>query len=1132
MKKHNIIKTLLFASLLTACAGLAACGGGGNEGGGEGGGNQPLPPVEGVVNGFDTVEELYETRFKILDSTFTDNYKATINTTETEYIRSGTGSVRFEYHGSATNPGFIFYGSKMEGLDLLTLKDVSLDVYNACEHDMVMYMHMHGSGWKPMYTEMYTVPSCEWTRLTLPINNVVMQYNASKVLGFGVEFKLNASTHSGENEKPCVLYMDNLATHYGVELTEEDTQAKASIDAIIEKINNLPSSIDMSSEQALLDVFTLYNDLPSKYRGAVTNYDVFTAAANKFVAELNKSATEECATVIFMDKFVGSTQFRESPTFDETAIWGYTTEEKFGDESGSTYIYFDGTDMLADDSAYMSWFWSTSATLSDYDYVGFAVKNDTDQEMAITWTWKGLVTLKPGDWKLLTYPISVFSQEVKELETWSCANAAPVGKLYFSAIKAYAGRVDGLTDPALTETPYTLDGDAEMTTTDEGVQIQANAQGDVTLALSKRLNDLSVGEYAYLNIKTERATTLYALNANGETVYEIPVQSGWNTVSFITSEASGYNLNNVSSFRLENLATDEKVVFGDFLLGRSTNKDAALVLMQSKYVTVDDVVVLAKYINSYYALPTKAKVLVATEYADVETDIAAQAESMYTSFTALIDSTYAHIDEITAYNKADATKVKTVYEIYKKLDGVTPLTAEQDEKAKSIVEKWDLLPHILLDAATEYGKFSNNTVTEDDFNRWVVFHWGNRGTTYSAVADDTHGAVITGSVSTAFQWGWINFNEGVESTDETSITDLYKHWQTKLSGIDKVVFYVYNPQINPHRIKLMSANAGISATDAIILSQGWNMITIEAAKFLNVFGSTASGNPYIFINFYTTDGSGQVGGEISVDFKFSSFYGYTEKGYAAVLAAEEAKKDALAQEAIALINGLPDVNTLTVRTPSIGTTLANIVKAYEKVGDRITNYAEYEAFVEKYNLLPALLLDASADLSKFSSEQITNDSTATHVSFSGMKSTFTNVQDTTHGTVVQAAVTAHNWTAVGYISFNAGVEDVQTYWVQQLSGLDKIVFYFYNGYTADLKMNIRGGNLNNITTNTLCAKGEWTMITVDVATFLSGFDSGVMPYIAFGDNGNPNLTGATFKFTSFYGYTNAQYEAAFPSTGN
>ncbi len=1126
MKLRNIIKTLFISSLLIGAAGLAACGGGG--GGGEGGGNKPLPPVEGVVNGFDTVEELYETRFKILDSTFTDNYKATINTTETEYIRSGAGSVRFEYHGSATNPGFIFYGSKMEGLDLLTLKDVSLDVYNACEHEMVMYMHMHGTGWKPMYTEMYTVPSGEWTTLTLPINNVVMQYNANKVLGFGVEFKLNGSTHKGEDERPCILYMDNLATHYGVQLTEEDTQAKTSIDAIIQKINNLPSEINVSSEQTLLDIFTLYNNLPSKYRGAVTNYEVYTTAANKFVTELNKGATEECATVIFMDKFVGSTQFRESPTFDETAIWGYTTEEKFGDESGSTYIYFDGTDMRADDSAYVGWFWSTSATLSNYDYVEFAVKNDTDQEMAITWTWGGLTIIQPGDWKLLTYPISVFNTEVKEFEAWPCANVAAVGKLYFSAIKAYAGRVDGLTDPALTETPYTLDGDAEMTTTDEGVQIQANAQGNVTLALSKRLNDLSVGEYAYLNIKTERATTLYALNANGETVYEIPVQSGWNTVSFITSEASGYNLNNVSSFRLENLATDEKVVFGDFLLGRSTNKDAALVLMQSKYVTVDDVVVLAKYIDSYYALPTKAKALVATEYADVETDIAAKAESMYTSFVALIDSTYAQIDEITAYNKADATKVKTVYEIYKKLDGVTPLTEAQDEKAKAIVEKWDLLPHILLDAATEYGKFSNNAVIAEDKSRWVVFSWGDKGTTYSAVADDTHGTVITGSVSTAYQWSWINFNEGVKNTDETSITDLYKHWQTKLSGIDKVVFYVYNPQINPHRIKLMSANAGISATDAIVLSQGWNMITIDAAKFLNVFGSTASGNPYLFINFYTTDGSGQVGGAISVDFKFSSFYGYTEKGYATLLAAEEAEKAALAQEAIALIDGLPDVNTLKVRTPSIGATLATIATAYAKVGDRITNYAAYQAFVEKYNLLPALLLDAATDLSKFSNIAAGGDASLGYFNLSNTNCSFSTVDDATHGSVIQAYVNSQGWPGCAYINFNAGAENAYTYLSTQLAGLDKLVFYVYNANSSNVNFSIRKGDLNNVGSATVCTAGEWTMITVDVATLLSNTNGSSMPYLSF----EGNVAQQTFKFTSFYGYTNAQYEAAFPSTGN
>ena len=213
MKKW--IRNLFVGALLCLSAGLVAC---------DKGGDKPQR-AEGIINGFENVNDLYDIRFNILDSTFTDRYKASINT-DKAYVKTGEGSVKFEYHYSATNPGFLFYGEKIPGFDVLDLKEVSLQLYNACEHEMIVYFHMHkkdGASTKtnPMYTEMYTIAANAWTKITLPINNVVMQYNGDNVFGFGVEFKLSGSTHSGDDERPCVLYMDDFAVEYGATMTEE-----------------------------------------------------------------------------------------------------------------------------------------------------------------------------------------------------------------------------------------------------------------------------------------------------------------------------------------------------------------------------------------------------------------------------------------------------------------------------------------------------------------------------------------------------------------------------------------------------------------------------------------------------------------------------------------------------------------------------------------------------------------------------------------------------------------------------------------------------------------------------------------------------------------------------------------------
>ena len=175
----------------------------------------------------------------------------------------------------------------------------------------------------------------------------------------------------------------------------------------------------------------------------------------------------------------------------------------------------------------------------------------------------------------------------------------------------------------------------------------------------------------------------------------------------------------------------------------------------------------------------------------------------------------------------------------------------------------------------------------------------------------------------------------------------------------------------------------------------------------------------------------------------------------------------------------------------------------------------------------ATVLDADADFARFSDTALSGD-TGYHISASAMRATFTKVTDETYGAAVQATVTAHNWTAAGFINFNAGVADTKAYWTEKLAGLDKIVFYMYHDYSTNLNVAIRNQTAGSITGNTSCASDTWTMVTIDVATFLSGIQS-QNPYICFADNNNPSLVGKTFKFTSFVGYSNAAYERAFPN---
>ncbi len=1112
MKK--ILKYLIAGMLVCFSMGLVACtekNGTTNNGETQG----VVEREEGIINGFETIDDLYKTRFNMLDSTFTDNYKATINT-DKAYVKTGNGSVRFEYHHSATNPGFLFYGETIKGLNMLELKEASLQMYNACEHEIIVFFHLHRKDGKtikssPMYTETFALTPNAWTELVLPINNVVMQYNGANVHGFGVEFKLSPSTHSGEDEKPCILYMDDLAIEYGVTLTQEDEDAKVLIDQIIDKIAKLPSGITVESESQILEVYTMYTNLPDKYKGAVTNYELYTTAVNKFVSELNKTSTEEETTILFMDKFIGSSQFRESPTFDEMATLGYTMDEHFGDEVGSTYIQFYGEEETkADGQAYAGWFWSTSAVLSDYDYVEFAVKNATDQQITFWWTWGGTTQINPSDeWQVLTYPIEVFATDVKEFECVPSNHVGPIGKFYFSAIKAYSGRIEGLTDPALSG-DISISGAATKTTTTSGTKIKATADGNVTISINKSLETLTMGENAYLNVNASKARKLSALNAAGETLYSISLEKGWNTIVF-TADVKGYTLNDVTAFKMDGATNGEELVLGDFLLTRPSNDNTVRVLMQSKYVDNTNVYALAQYLSAFDALTKSDVTRLEAEYATAKSDAAAWKQDLHTAFVSLIQATSANFDA------TQARTVKLVYEMYQGMAGVTTLTAEQEAKAENIIEQWKLLPQTLWSPnnVDDVAMFSIEARPGDKHANTMSATVGGMFVTET---DATYGTVLK-IVDSQYYMATLRINYQHGLADSTT------YWRNKLAGLDKVVFYIYNPSVTGVRFMISNSNGGLHATVGengssgwVTLQNGWNEIVVEASKWIDSTGFPSETAYYMYFN--GKDNASLNG----VQFKFSEIVGYTEAGYQKHLADREAEKLAKAQKAVQYIADLPAVNTLTYGTPELNAVVAEIQEAYALLGANITNYAMFEAFYAVYKDLPTMLLDVDADSNKFSTGFVEG--------YEGyyanrVTATISKVTDATYGNVVKYDVTEFINTGMATFNFNAGVTDLYSYWSEKLAGLDKAVFYFYNGYSSEIRLGLATGGNVTISGDIAIAANSWGMYTIDVETFLLGLSTHGQVYASIRNCGNPNVKGFTFMISNFVGYTNAQYTAAF-----
>ena len=220
--------------------------------------------IAGLVNGFDTIDDLYSIKFNV-GTDYPADYKGEINT-DKNYIKDGKGSLKITYR-SGGHPEPVIYCSNIKDLNLQDLKSATCWVYNDTEYSFTVNFNLlrkNDTAKKvAMFTQEYTVKSREWTLLELPINNIVMQYNGDNVLGFGVEFVCRVPTEgTDEPQVPFTFYLDTFVLNYGAELTAEDREYKTKIDNVIAAIDKLPNGISESDETQIRDVYDMYTELP------------------------------------------------------------------------------------------------------------------------------------------------------------------------------------------------------------------------------------------------------------------------------------------------------------------------------------------------------------------------------------------------------------------------------------------------------------------------------------------------------------------------------------------------------------------------------------------------------------------------------------------------------------------------------------------------------------------------------------------------------------------------------------------------------------------------------------------------------------------------------------------------------
>lgn len=288
MKRISMYSLLCILLLFFAFVG--GCGSNGNSGSGSGSesvdvGEPDGQEIAGLVNGFDTIDDLYSIKFNV-GTDYPADYKGEINA-DKNYIKDGKGSLKITYR-SGDHPEPIIYCSNVKNLDLSDLKSASCWVYNDTAYSFAVKFNLlrknNTSKKSAMFTQEYTVKSREWTLLELPINNIVMQYNGDNVLGFGVEFVCRVPTPgTDEPQTPFTFYLDTFVLNYGAELTAEDKEYKTKIDNVIDAIDKLPNGISESDEAQIRGIYDMYVALPDIYKGAVKNYSRYENAVSKLM---------------------------------------------------------------------------------------------------------------------------------------------------------------------------------------------------------------------------------------------------------------------------------------------------------------------------------------------------------------------------------------------------------------------------------------------------------------------------------------------------------------------------------------------------------------------------------------------------------------------------------------------------------------------------------------------------------------------------------------------------------------------------------------------------------------------------------------------------------------------------------
>lgn len=776
---------------------------------------------EYTLLGFESERDLYNVRPYISD--ILDMYGSISVVKDKAFAKTGEGSLKYHFE-AGKKPTIAFYPAHSDYSDIPIdrLAKFSVSVYNPSENNEKIKLYI-ASGKESIYEQELDLLS-GWNDYDFDLDPVLIKFRKDEIKAFCIEFI--------PTSKPSDYYIDDWKATVGEKELNETQKTALKYVEKVDELGNM-SNVDPA---ALLTAYGYYEQLDDACRSAVYEYrDKYDKALKRFFDYKSFSVGNNHTAHVFLSENYGVLQVGE--TANTSAAYNGNA---FGEGVGGTEFTFSGfndketeSETAKDETLKfdVSLFTST-IIVSNYDYVAFTVKNDSDKTVTIKFNGSvDCVTVKAGETVDAELPMTnlVESGNVMSFEFDYKTGETNAAKVSVSTIFSNALSRENTYESALTSEKYAKDGNVEVDATD-GKYVLKFGDNSAKVTLKKAFGEINVSQQVMFSAVADKNAELEFYNLANEKIKSVTISP---TAAVITLSKDEYEA--AAYFKASESC---KVTVSDMYLARTVDEDYVGIALKNDYIVkgdginVDTVREAIYFVSSYENMSTYKQNLMKESDTNVYDDIIARSAKISEVFKGIVDSL--------KNGKSTDTENRIILDLsnqYGVLNTVTPLTKEE-EKVIEEAKRSTLLKY-------KYTVFDfENPMAATDFEkvtRW--FEWGGNIT----LEDFDGGKKLAVNVQRVQPDGdrnarriWIGYD--------------YSKSSAVLGGYDYVSWRIYNANATDKTIFFITYGWSATVTNINLKANSWTDIKLGVNDFKNagyfVIFPTDPGEKYYFDNAY------------------------------------------------------------------------------------------------------------------------------------------------------------------------------------------------------------------------------------------------------------------------------------------